>query len=314
MEADTEPAGQAIDYGNALFLLSADGKTPYYPSNPASTGTKLTESISIPLGSPGNTVQAVIPRLAGARLWFSVGAELVFAVNPGPGLVEPSVFNEADPNINTQFGFAEFTFNDSQVFANLSYVDFVGIPIALTLEDTTGNIQHVSGLPASGLEKIANSLNAQTARDDRRWSSLIVNDNQGQLLRILSPNSGILLNPTWFEDYYDDYVNQVYSMYTSGTFTVDTQASYGNVAGKVISGSLNFGSGGTFPKPSTGDIFSCSSGPFATGTNAETNTIIPRLAAAFNRSTLLLANNQPDGAKYPQYYTNETTNVRCYKL
>lgn len=303
-------AGQAIDNNNALFLLSADAKTPYYPPNPPSTNTKISQNISINLGAPGNTVNATIPRLAGARIWFSVGTPLVFAVNPGPGLVEPSVFNQADPNINTNFGFAEFTFNASQVFANISYVDFVGLPIALKLKGTGGATQHVSGLPADGLQTIANGLKAQTAKDGRRWSSLIVNNQNGQLLRILSPNSSILLNPSWFETYWTNYVNQVWGKYDVQQLTVDTQASYGEVDGEVTSGgAFNFGSGGAFSKPTAGDIFSCSSGPFATGSNAETNAIIPRLAAAFNRSTLLLSNNTPDGTGYAQYYQNPITNV-----
>lgn len=234
----------------------------------------------------------------------------MFAVNPGPGLVEPSVFNQSDPNINTNFGFAEFTFNASQLFANISYVDFVGPPISLTLTDTSGAVQHIAGLPANGMQTIASGLIAQTAKDTRRWSSLIVNNSSGQLLRILSPNSGILLNPTWFQTYWTDYINQVYSQYTSQALTVDTQASFGNVTAQVGSkGNLNFGNNILFAKPTSADIFSCSTGPFATGSNAETNTIIPRLAAAFNRSTLLLTYNIPDGAGPTQYYTNATTNV-----
>jgi len=248
--------------------------------------------------------------MAGGRIWFSIGAPLLFYLNPGPGLVEPSVFNHKDPNINTNFGFGEFTFNASQVFVNISYVDFVGPPISLTLADTYGTKQHVSGLPANGLQTVASGLTAQTQKDGRRWSSLIVNNSNGELLRVLSPNSGILLNPTWFQTYWTDYVNQVYTQYTNQKLTVDTQASYGNVAGQVGSkGNLNFGNGGLFPKPTSADIFSCSTGPFATGSNAQTNTIIPRLAAAFNRSTLLLSNDTPDGSNPSQYYQNAITNV-----
>ncbi|KAK5110015.1 hypothetical protein LTR62_006382 [Meristemomyces frigidus] len=301
--------GQAIQNNNALFLLQADARTPYYPPNPSQTGTKIGVNISIPLGAPGNTVTATIPEIAGGRIWFSVGAPLVFAVNPGPGLVEPSVFNPSDPNINTNFGFAEFTFNSSQVFANISYVDFVALPISLTLQDTSGHVQHVSGLPSNGLQTIANGLTAQTQKDGRRWSSLIVNNSSGQLLRILSPNSGILLNPSWFQPYWTDYINAVYSQYSSQPLTIDTQASFGNVTGTVnASNVLNYGAGGSFAKPSAADIFSCSTGPFATGSNGETNTIIPRLSAAFNRSTLLLSNNTPNGTTASQYYTNATTN------
>lgn len=250
-----------------------------------------------------------IPNLAGGRIWFSIGAPLVFAVNPGPGLVEPSIFNQSDPNVGTTFGFAEFTFNSAQVFANISYVDFVGLPVALTLTDTSGTTQHVSGIPANGLQTIANGLRQQTAQDGQRWSSLIVNSSNGQLLRILSPNSGILLNPSWFANYYANYVNQVYGKYTGQNLIVDTQAQWGDVNGVSNGSGISFGAGGNFTKPSTGDIFSCASGPFATGQNAETNTIIPRLAAAFNRSTLLLTNSIPDGAGPSQYYQNPVTNV-----
>ncbi|KAK4958134.1 hypothetical protein LTR10_004559 [Elasticomyces elasticus] len=308
-QAKVKPAGQAINNDNAIFLLQADAKTPYYPPNPSSTGTKLGVNVSIPLGAPGNSVTATIPQLAGGRIWFSIGAPLIFTVNPGPGLVEPSIFNPGDPNHNTNFGFAEFTFNSAQVFVNISYVDFVGPPVSLTLLDTAGTTQHVSGMPANGIQTIANGLTAQTQKDGRRWSSLIVNDNAGKLLRILSPNSGILLNPTWFQTYYTDYVNQVYSQYSTRPLTVNTQASFGNVNGQVGSlGNLNFGPGGLFAKPTSADIFSCSTGPFATGQNGETNTIIPRLAAAFNRSTLLLTNTVPNGEKLAQYYTNPITN------
>jgi hypothetical protein len=307
------PAGQAIDRGNALFLLSADAETPYYPASPAQTGTKLSQNISIDLGRPGNIVYAVIPRLAGGRIWFSVGAPLVFALNPGPGLVEPSIFNPADPNHGTNFGFAEFTFNNTQVFANITYVDFVGLPVSISLEDTNGATQHVSGIPARGLETIAQGLRAQTAKDGRRWSSLIVNRKDGSLLRVLSPNSGILLNPSWFQTYWTDYVNQVYNKYTNQHLNVDTQASFGTASGQVnMTRNLNFGPGGSFPRPSAADIFSCSTGPFATGGNGETNAIIPRLAAAFNRSTLLVSNNQPDGAGFRDYYRNATTNVSMF--
>lgn len=65
-------------------------------------------------------------------------------------------------------------------------------------------------------------------------------------------------------------------------------------------GNLDYGSGGTFSPPSAKDIFSSNTGPFATGSNAETNVIIPRLAAAFNRSTLLLSNQTPNGTNASQ--------------
>ncbi|KAF2765920.1 glucanase B, partial [Teratosphaeria nubilosa] len=298
--------GQAINNNNAVVLIESDGKTPYYPPSPSSNGTAIGANVSIPLGAPGNTVTCTIPQIAGGRIWFSIGTPLQFFVNPGPGLVEPSVFNQSDPNYNTNFGFCEFTYNSSQLFINISYVDFVGPPIALTLQDSSGSTQHVSGMNASGPSTVASGLTAQTKKDGQPWSSLIVNNSSGGLLRILSPNSGIELNPTWFSAYWTSYVDQVYAKYATNPLTVDTQASYGNVSGS--GNPLNFSAGGTFAKPSAADIFGNSTGPFATGSNAETNAIIPRLAAAFDRSTLLLSNNTPNGTTPSQYYTNATTN------
>jgi hypothetical protein len=302
--------GQAIDNNGALFLLQSDAITPYYPASPSSTSQAIPVNISIPLGAPGNIVTATIPRLAGGRIWFSQGSPLTFLLNPGPGLVEPSVFNPSDPNYSRNFGFCEFTFNSAQVFVNISYVDFVSnIPVALTLQDTSGASQHVSGMRADGLATVCQGLRAQTASDGRRWSSLIVQNN-GQDLRALSPNSGITINPEWFSKYWTDYVNQVWTKYTTDTLTVDTQGAWGEVQGQVGSqANLNFGAAGLFPKPNAKDVFGNSTGPFATGGNAETNAIIPRLAAGFNRSTLLLSNQAPNGTTPAQYYTNAVTNV-----
>jgi hypothetical protein len=202
-----------------------------------------------------------------------------------------------------------------------SYVDFVSnLPIALTLTDTNNNTQKIAGMRTNGLATVAQGLRDQTARDGQAWSSLIVQDNNGQDLRILSPNSGITINNGYFQNYFNDYVNQgrevhkciedekrmlivttVYAQYTTQPLTVNTQAAFGNVNGQVNgNGVLDYGAGGTFPKPTAADIFSSNSGPFATGPNVETNAIIPRLAAAFNRSTLLLSNQTPNGTNASQ--------------
>ena len=98
-------------------------------------------------------------------------------------------------------------------------------------------------------------------------------------------------------------------MYESATLTVDTQASYGTVTGQVSDGLLTFPGVGVFARPATADIFSCATGPFSTaGASGEALAIIPRLAAAFNRSTLLTDSDQPDGENPADYYANPITN------
>lgn len=100
----------------------------------------------------------------------------------------------------------------------------------------------------------------------------------------------------------------MWSKFQSQDLTINTQAAAGNLTGRVSNNLLSLGSAGTFAKPSAKDIFSCSTGPFATGDNGARNAVIPRLAAAFNRSVLLDTNQTPNGNNPANYYKHATTN------
>ncbi|KAF1958039.1 hypothetical protein CC80DRAFT_410114 [Byssothecium circinans] len=299
--------GQALNNGNRPMFIQADGRTIYYPTSPPATGAPLAVDCAIDLGAPGASKNVVIPRIAGGRVWFSIGAKLTFKLNPGPAIVEPSVSNPSDPNYNINWTFTEFTYNAQQLFANLTYVDFVSIPLALTLINTAGQTQSCPGMAADGLTRVVNELRAQSARDGRPWDQLIYSYN-GTPLRALSPNNLLVFNGDAWGNYWDAYVNQVWDRFASTDLTVNTQASFGNITGRVANNLLSLGSAGTFAKPSARDIFSNSTGPFATGDNAARNAVIPRLAAAFNRSTLLDATHFPNGSSPESYYRNATTN------
>ena len=297
--------GLAVQRNSELFLLESDGHTPYYPTSPPSVGSALGANCAIPLGGPGSTTTITIPQIAAGRIWFSISVPLTFALNPGPALVEPSISNPSDPNYHITWDFAELTFNSTELYANISYVDFVCLPIALTLTSTSGASQHVTGIPSTGLATISSGLQAQTASDKEGWSSLIIYNNNGTPLRAISPNNGIVMNNSLFSGYFEPYVSQVWSKYTGGSMSVNTQASFGTVSGQVENNVLNF-QGKEFARPTTANIFSCSSGPFATGSDTETNAIIPRLAAAFNRSTFLETTSFP--APLSLYYKTSPTN------
>jgi hypothetical protein len=301
--------GLAIDNNNALMLLEADGQTPYYPSSPSGTNQPVPVNCAIPLNAPGRGAKSItIPHLAGARIWFSIGSPLTFQVNPGPALVEPSVTNPSDPNIDLPWDFAELTYNSAQLFANISMVDFACIPIGLSLTDSSGGQQTAAGLPDGGLDTVCSGLSAQASVDGQGWDQLIVT-NGGQNLRALSPTNGIVLNSGLFSGYYDSYVSQVWSRYSSAPLSVDTQASFGTVTGQVSGDALTFSGVGSFGPPAAADIFGCNSGPFnPAGMSAEMLAILPRLAAAFNRSTLLIDSSQPDGENPSDYYGNAITN------
>ena len=306
--------GLDLDNNNVPLFIQSDGHTVYRPTSPSGTLQPLQQDCAIPLGNPANTVNVTIPHIAGGRIWFSIGSKLTFLLNPGPSIVEPSVTNPSDPNYNLNWSFAEFTFNWAQLYANISYVDFVGIPVALTLRNTAGATQHVGGLRQDGLSTVVAGLRDQDAKDRAGWSQLVVNGPDGQPLRALAPNNGGVLNPSLFANYFDPYVTAVWNNYTGRTLTINTQASFGNVPARVTNDTLNFAvnrnlqPGPTFAKPSSRDVLTCSTGPFANG-QPEALAITPRLAAALNRGTALLSDQQPNGVTDPaRYYQTDVTN------
>ncbi|KAL8906725.1 MAG: hypothetical protein Q9207_001851 [Kuettlingeria erythrocarpa] len=310
----TAITGLALDRNNALFLLQSDGKTPYYPAQPGKDQASLEEDCAIPLGHPGSTVTITVPHLVGARIYFSIGKPLRFLLNRGgngAALVAPSINNPADANYDVQWTFCEFTFDPSQLFCNITYVDFVAIPISLSLTEQSGRKQNVTGFGAKGLETIASGLRAQAASDRQPWDSLIYAPD-GKIIRILSPNNAILGNSSLFAGYFEPYVDQVWSKYKSEDLLIDTQiGEWGTLRGKVRGNDLMTFSNAkgqpyTFAKPSTADIFSCSSGPFNLPNN-EYGNVGARLAAGLNRSTMLVSNVHP-GASPKQYYQSSPTN------
>ncbi len=184
-------------------------------------------------------------------------------------------------------------------------MDFVSIPIALNLINVTGGRQSVTGIPKDGLARVVDGLVKQTAKDGKGWDKLIVKANDGSVLRALSPNTGILLDASLFQGYYDNYINSIWDKYLREPLKVDTQAQWGVVSATVTAdGKLTFPGIGGFSKPSAKDIFSCSTGPFAaypSNTEAMGN-LTARIAAGLNRSILLENSVQP-GSDLQAYYT-----------
>ncbi len=222
----------------------------------------------------------------------------------------PPSRTRSDPNYNFYWDFAEFTFNDSQLFANITYVDFVSLPVALKLQSTSGQTSEVQGMSSTALDSVCSQLVAQNAKDGAGWSNLIIKSPSGANLRALSPNSGIVMNNNLFKGYYQPYVNAVWAKYSSSKLTLDTQVQWGVLTGQVSNNLLSFSGVGSFPQPSAADIFSCNSGAFGHyDTNSdEMGNITARLAAAFNRSTLLINSSQPDGEQVSKYYQESITN------
>ena len=280
-------------------------------SNPSATLTPIPD-YSITLGPSGSSTTINMAEYVSAgRVWFSIGNKIQFFVNPGgngaPGLVQPG-FTSSDPNWLTNWTFCEFTWNSANLYANISYVDLVASPISMQSTGSAGT-QTVSPLPAGALSSIASGLRAQHSTDGAPWDTLVASDSSGNVLRVMSPTH----STTDFGSYWNSYLNQVWSRFTSTPLTVDTQ-SQGTFSGTVSGGVLTFSGlnddGVAFTMPSAADIFSCNSGPLYNSGGDARGAVAARLGAALNRSTLLLSGgeNQPSGVTPAQYYTNATTN------
>ncbi|MER5402087.1 beta-1,3-glucanase family protein [Streptomyces sp. NPDC002599] len=291
-------------------FVSANG-TLNRLSSPSSPVTPIAD-YSIALGASGSAPKTVTltDYIIGGRVWFSVGQKLQFFVNPGspPGVVQPALVS-SDPNWATNWTFCEFTFNSANLYANISYVDMVALPISMASTGSGGN-QSVSPLPSGALASIASGLQAQHASDGAPWDRLVVTDSSGGVLRVMAPAH----SPVDFGGYWNDYLNRVWSHYATTPLTINGQGGIGSYTGTVSGNAIVFSglntNGVPFTKPSAVDIFGCASGPLYNSGGDARGAIAARLAAALNRSSLLVpgGNNNPDGVTPSQYYTDAVTN------
>ncbi|MEV6027013.1 glycoside hydrolase family 64 protein [Streptomyces sp. NPDC052036] len=305
--------GHEQSTGNWM-LLRADGSV-YRPGSPAAPGTPLPVDCAIPLGPAGSSPTVLtLPQMYGARIYFVRDDTLAFYLNPGPALVEPAFATPADPNYGKTWSFCEFTFNSSQLYANISYVDLVtALPIGLTLE---GDATHtVAPLPDGAVDRIASDLTAQTAKDGQPWDRLVVHGSDGKVLRVISPQN--LMAPYFdqpdkmpFRDLWTAYVDQVWQKYRGTDLRIDLQGGRGVFTGRVTGDILAFTGGHSFAKPTSRDIFTCNHGPFANnpGDPDDRKALLARLAAGFNRSLMLTHPDQPGGVTAADYYQGQVTN------
>ncbi|KAI9653603.1 MAG: hypothetical protein M1831_005985 [Alyxoria varia] len=304
------------DGDGAAFFLKKDG-TAWYPRNPATNipPTTITEDIKIPLRDEGSTVK-LHNYITSGRIYFSEG-EMKFAVNNGevgPVVVGPSFTNADDPNAALNYGFAEFTWTeDAGVWSNLSYVDFIGLVVSQTVSTESNGDCVVKGLPSDGIERVCKALKDQAAKDDQPWDKLCQTDADGNPIRVLSPLHLTEVEEGAMSDYYKDYIDKVWDHYSKNDLKI-TAGDLGTYTGRVgsDSGVLSFDKGGDFEKPTLVDILGCNSGPFANpvGDMLARKAIVPRLCAAFHRSTFLLegGDQQPNGVDPKEWYTVEPTN------
>lgn len=305
-----------LDSSGRLVMLQADG-TFYYPTAPLSgPPQQVLHNCAIPLGAKGSTLQITVPGyISSARIWFAEGTLKFYTVMSanGPSLVEPSAVNPNDPSASVNWGFVELTYNSSGgLYANISYVDFLGLVLGMQLQCGDGSTQGAKGLSQNSVQAVCSALATQGQQDGAPWSDLCQADSSGNMLRVLAPTDLISTINSAFSNYWNSYIDQVWSKYTLEPLYINTQSSPGQVACQVQGGQLQCaGDNRGYSKPTALDIYGCNSGPFGIqgGDNLVHVSVVPRLCAAFHRTTLLLpgGNVQPS-LDSSHYYTSEPTN------
>ncbi|KAJ3578938.1 hypothetical protein NPX13_g1618 [Xylaria arbuscula] len=196
------------DSNGVACMIAADGSMFYPDAGGSTTPVPIQGDIKTSLGGMGSTTTFTVPDfLISSRIWVSEG-ELQFftSVDSSTGMtaiVEPSVTNKEDPSASIKWGFVEFNWENGTIYANITYVDWVGIAMGMALTLGSGETQTVKGLIAGSVQKLCDDLNTQNAADGAGWDKLCVtNMETGEAIRVLSPNLYLDVDPSWQADYY----------------------------------------------------------------------------------------------------------------
>ena len=260
----------------------------------------------------GQSITLRLPKFSG-RVYFSYGQKLVFRLTTG-GLVQPAVQNPSDPNANILFNWTEYTLNNDGLWINSTQVDMFSAPYAVGVKLPNGTTKNTGHLKPGGYNGFFNALRGQPGG----WAGLIRTRPDGTILRALAPGHGIEAGALP-ASVMNDYVNRVWSRYSSTTLTVTPFADqpsiryFGRVAGNVMTFTNTAGQAVTsFQKPDSDSIFGCYK--LLDAPNDLVRGPISRtLCAGYNRSTLLTSANQPYNVP-AAFYQDAVTNHYARKI
>ncbi|MFE0876377.1 beta-1,3-glucanase family protein [Streptomyces smyrnaeus] len=229
----------------------------------------------------GTETTITLPEMSG-RIYVACGEKLKFKAveaDTGAALAYPAAWVESDPNYPIVHDCAEFTYKGGAMYCNTTMVDMFSVPLSIGLkgakDQTTGTLK------PGARAKVFDSVRSVEA-----FSKLVIDDK-----RVIAPGHG-MGSGLFAEDYFASYIDQVWDAYGSKDLKVTTNA--GTFTGRVSGGRLAFTGPAevSFAKPSTKDVLFCD-GALAAPNDGTTGPVAAILGAAFNRTTLLSAADQP---------------------
>ncbi|MDQ7980572.1 discoidin domain-containing protein [Paraburkholderia sp. SARCC-3016] len=228
-----------------------------------------------------------LPKLFSGRIYVSLGTPVYLKIltdaNNQIGFAGPNPQNPTDPNLNVIFDWYEFTYNDSGLWLNTTQVDEFGFPLTEdvygsnhTFHQQTGITQRRADLFAAYASEVSSAFQPQPASQ----------------FRIMAPAKGSFAAGQPNGNYFDAYVKEVWTYYSSNSLVLNMFGNSRQFVGKVQGDQLVFSEtnlnngafvGGTYVvnKPTTQDVLQ-GSGALATGNSTEL-AIEAQLCAALNR-------------------------------
>jgi len=229
-----------------------------------------------------------LPEMDSGRIFISLGEPLYMTVltdvNGNVGFAGPNPLNGTDPNIGVRYDWYEFTYNDGGLWINTTQVDDFGLPLLLDVWGDSKNFHQQTGLTQTH-DALFAAYNTEVPAEFQ-----LPLQNQ---LRIMAPGKSTFDVGQANQHYFDDYVNQIWQMYSNTSLNIDVGGRH--FSGQVVNGSLTFteldGSGNVVAggpyivqKPTTQDILE-GKGTLATGNSTEL-AIEAQICAAFNRHVM----------------------------
>lgn len=165
-----------LDGNGALIMLAQDGSW-YYPSASGPTPQEIPSTVELSLQPNNSTYDIITPGyVRSARLWVAEGGLKFYTVSTpnGPGLVQPAAVNPNDPNAAVNYAFIEFDWEEkSGLYADITQVDFVGLPLGIELLDTSGNKNSALGMAADAAPRLCNMLKEKSSAWGKFGMSLV---------------------------------------------------------------------------------------------------------------------------------------------
>lgn len=180
------------------------------------------------------------------------------------------------------------------MFCNTTMVDMFSVPMSIGL---TGAKNQTTGSLRDGGRAQAFAAVSRIPE----FADLVLDDR-----RIVAPGHG-LDSGIFAEDYFDPYIDEVWSTYTGKDLTVTTNA--GTFTGRLRGDRFVFDGPASvsFDRPSTRDVLFCD-GKLAAPNDGTTGPVAAVLGAGFNRSTLISDPAQPTADPAAFYRSSQITN------